>query len=83
MSFDDYLTVERMMEALYEADKLISTGWINYWDKNSFTKHRGDASGTLVHDCDTLFLDGEDRLLFMEVTSHAEEVSGISMQSMR
>jgi len=32
MSFEDYVTVEKMMEALYSADKLNITGFINYWD---------------------------------------------------
>jgi len=36
MSFEDYVTVEKMMEALYSADKLTVTGFINYWDTKSF-----------------------------------------------
>ena len=45
MSFDDYVTVEKMMEAVYEAKKLESTGWINYWDNKSFKSYSGDRPG--------------------------------------
>ncbi len=36
MSFDDYLQVEKMMVAVYEANKLDVTGYINYWEDSNF-----------------------------------------------
>ena len=68
ISFDDYTTVEKMMEAVYAADKLTVTGFINYWDKTKFDKHTGDKPGEyLKHTCSSLALDGADRITNVEI----------------
>ena len=75
MSFEDYVTVEKMMEALYSADKLTITGFINYWDTRSFDSYKGDKPGEyLTHECQTIAFDGEDRITHVQVKKGAEGV---------
>jgi len=82
MSFEDYVTVEKMMEALYSADKLNITGFINYWDTKSFESYKGDKPGEyLTHECQTLVFDGEDRITHVQVKKGAEGIHAIRFQS--
>jgi len=80
MSFEDYTQVEKMMEALYSAEKLEATGFVNYWDDKSFKAYDGDKPGEyLTHTCETLLMDGEDRITNMKIQAGAEGVVGIQV----
>ena len=82
MSFEDYTQVEKMMEALYSAEKLESTGFVNYWDDKTFKPYDGDSPGEyLTHTCETLLMDGEDRITNMKIQAGAEGVVGIQVGS--
>ncbi len=82
MSFDDYTTVEKMMEAVYEADKLTVTGFINYWDKTSFDDEQGEKPGNhLTQVCSTVSFDGEDRITNVEIQASAEGVTNVKIST--
>lgn len=81
ISFDDYKTLEKIMEAWYEAGKLEATGFIN-----SFTG-AGDSSQSfgigqgLTQNCTTLSFDGDDRITMMTVTAGREGVTSLEIQT--
>ena len=70
------------MEALYSAEKLETTGFVNYWSDSSFDAYKGARPGQyLTHECETLLMDGEDRITNMRVIAGAEGVTGLSIGS--
>ena len=70
------------MEALYSAEKLEKTGFVNYWSDSSFDAYKGARPGQyLTHECETLLMDGEDRITNMKVVAGAEGVVGLFVGS--
>ena len=68
MSFSDYLLVENMMTAVYEANKLETTGFIDYWDRTSFKAYEGYRDESFIRNtCSTINLDGEDRITHIAI----------------
>ena len=78
MSFEDYLTLEQIMEAWYSAGKLQATGFNREFNKVNKDPDAATASTVADADdikrgeglrnvCTTLDLDGDDRITMMQV----------------
>ncbi len=69
-----------MMEAVYDADKLTETGFVARWDKASFESYRGTPYGTyLISGCQSMTLDGDDRITHLRIQSSAEGVQKLEV----
>lgn len=71
MGFDDYVNVEKIMMAWYNADKLEKTGWVNGASDNT----------KLSHYCNSFDLDERDRIIAARLTTNPNGIEEISVQS--
>jgi len=82
MSFDDYQTLEKIMEAWYFAGKLDVTGHARNWNPSvSGGSNLGNPGDYLSHQCETLNLDHDDRVTYMRVTSNSNGLQQIDLQT--
>lgn len=82
MSFDDYQTLEKIMEAWYAAGKLDVTGHARNWNPSANGgSNLGSPGDYLSHQCETLNLDFDDRVTMMRVTSNSNGLQQIDLQT--
>ncbi len=68
-----------MMTAVYEANKLETTGFIDYWDSKSFKEYAGYSDESYIRNtCSTIGLDGEDRITHIGVQDSAVGIEKLS-----
>ncbi len=82
MSFDDYIQLEKTMEAWYSAGKLDVTGHANNWNPSPRGgREVGSPGDYLSHTCETLNLDFDDRVTYMRIISNTDGVQQLDIQT--